>query len=238
MELEIYILALLQRSDHSMIAFVNSGSVATTSSSYTVGGGQSRLLVLYATAGSTDTQSAVTYGGQSMTLIAKGIQNSDRYGYLWYLLNPPSGSNAFSITDAGFLIGECADYTGVLQTTPNTSGTAGANGATSIAKSVTTTLDNCWLIGGNFCSGGAGGNWTMQGTAVIRKQNPLAVGNPNQAIFDSNADQTPAGSHSLGIDFSIAWTDTFLIVAAFAPAPPIVSLATSPFTTPKGFIKF
>ena len=201
------------------IAFVSSGLVNTTTASYTVGSGSDRLLVLYLVGGiNTDTISAVTYAGVSMTLIGKINAGANRFVYLWYLLNPASGSNAFSITDGGNLNnGACSDFTGVLQSgQPDASGTNTGLVVTSISKTLTTVADNCWLVGGCFISSGI--TLTAGADTTVRQQN-----GQNAALFDSNAAKTPAGNHSLTMSMDPAATDAAIVAASFAPsggAPP------------------
>lgn len=197
------------------IAFVNSGAVATITSSYTVGSGSNRLLLLAVVGGiNVDTVSAATYAGASMTLIAKLNTNGDRYLYLFYLLAPTSGSNAFSITDGGnFNNGFAADYTGVKQSLqPDASGTNANTATATISKAVTTVADNCWLVSCVFGSGGsptliAGANTTIRTQAA-----------QNSAIADSNTAETPPGSFSQAFNFTNATSDNVMIVASLAPA--------------------
>ena len=198
------------------IAFVNSGAVANITASYTVGGQANHLLVLTVVGGlNVDTVSAATYGGQSMTLVVKLNTNSNRYLYMFYLLNPPSGSNAFSITDGGnFNNGFAADYSGVKQSgQPDASGTNAATTTASISKAITTLANNCWLISATFVAAGAT-TLSAGANTTIRTKN-----GESSAIGDSNAPQTPPGSFSQAYSSSGTWDDAVIINASFAPAP-------------------
>jgi len=198
------------------VAFVNSGAVATSSSSYTVGSGSNRLLVLVVVGAiDSDDITGANYGGVAMTLVDKLIAGAgSRYSYMFYLLNPASGSNAFDVTGSGFNNGHCADYTGVLQSgQPDVSGKASNTGQTSISKAITTVADNCWLVSHESNRGGSP-TLTAGANTTIRNQN----GN-SSAIADSNGAQTPAGSFSQAFSFGTAPTDAKIIVASFSPAP-------------------
>lgn len=103
----------------------------------------------------------------------------------------------------------CASYTGFKQTTPlNTSNKGGSSSTSSQSISVTTTVDNCWLIGfaytGNTMSAGTG--TTLRGGSVAGILN----------VIDSNGPTTPAGSDSLVVTQTASFAG--MIVAAFEPA--------------------
>jgi hypothetical protein len=70
----------------------------------------------------------VTYGGQAMTSCGAASSNptSHDYAAVWYLVNPPTGSNSLAITVAGTITDiyrNLVAFTGVNQTTPVRAGT-------------------------------------------------------------------------------------------------------------------
>ena len=79
--------------DNSVDGGNNGGSTASLTYSYTVGSGSNRLLVVNLIGDtSADDISSVTYGGTAMTLVGKVQAPSNNWQYLYYLLNPSSGS--------------------------------------------------------------------------------------------------------------------------------------------------
>ena len=197
------------------ISAIGSATIGSTTASYTVGAEANHLLALVVVGGlNTDTVSAATYGGQSMTLTGKCVANANRYLYIFHLLNPPSGANAFNITDGGnFNNGFAMDYAGVNQSgQPDASGTVAGTAVTTLSKTLTTTADNCWLISGIFAA--ASGNLTAGANTTIRLQN-----GQSSASADSNSVQTPPGNFAQTFNSSGTWADASLIVAAFSPAP-------------------
>lgn len=70
----------------------------------------------------------VTYGGQAMTACGPASHNSTSHDYaeVWYLVNPPTGSNTLAITVSGTITDiyrNLVSFTGVNQTTPVRPGT-------------------------------------------------------------------------------------------------------------------
>jgi hypothetical protein len=161
-----------------------------------VGSGSDRLLVvgvLGDVGGGADDVS-VTYNGVSMSLGVKNVNGSvNRLVYLFYLLNPDSGSHnvAVSAGSSHLLTGAAVHYTGVGSL--DTTGTNQTSGS-SITTTITTGEDNCWtvLVGGKSYDGQAptaGSGTVLRGAADATF---LTMG-----ICDSNAAITPAGSTSL-----------------------------------------
>lgn len=168
--------------------------------------GTNRLLTVFLDLNSPGSATAVTYNGVQMTQMGTDITIGGRTVQLWYLLNPASGANIISVTFTGsFLRVAAASYTGVKQTgQPEVQ----AQNATGSSQAVTTTSDNDWLIGFGVNDAGAvgvGANTTLRVNTG---------GNTSYAIIDSNAAQTPAGSHSL----TITGATPAINVGGFAPA--------------------
>ncbi len=203
----------------------NGGTTNSLTHAYTCGSGSNRLLVvgfLGDSIGGNDDITGVTYASIAMTLaVKKTTGGTNRLQYIYYLLNPASGSNnvVISCTNNHYLIAVAADYTGVKQsgqpdaTNTNISGTAGA---TTLTTSVTTVADNSWAI--LLESSYQGGPAATAGTGATFRIAGAAFGEPS--IFDSNGAVHPAGSYSMTTN--AAATFGFYImhtVASFAPAP-------------------
>lgn len=214
------------------IAFVNAADLGNNSgnlnltSAYTVGGGTNRLLVVavIGDTGANDNIVGVTYGGVAMTLAAKHA-GGERYTYLYLLLNPASGPNNVVVNNgntATWIIAGAADYTGVRQSAqPDATATNISAATTTLTTAITTVADNCW---------------TILATQNVGTSGPAAAGTGSTAralpslndggFFDSNAAQTPAGSHSMQTT-TAGNADIVHVMASFAPdtGAPVVSNA-------------
>lgn len=160
-----------------------------------------------------DTVTGITYNGVAMTRVpTNGIANDggDRRDYMYYLINPATGSNNVVITTTGTDIWGCSiSYTGSHQTTPINGSAKQEGQASPITTSVTTTEDNCWSI-----------LWTgfnRQATAstgsTLRATNATVT---SSRMFDSNGPKTPAGAQAMTT--TIASDVGTQIQVAFAPS--------------------
>ncbi len=175
---------------------------------YTCSSNPNRLLIVSfigdISSGNDDITS-VTYNGVSMILGASspsicGDSSSNRFHYVYYLLNPATGTNVVAITwtNVHFIGVVAADYSGISQVgQPDnvTTHTSALGSATSLTTSLTTVANNCWIIlgeasyeGGTSPTSGAGS--TLRVTGVL-----TTAGEPS--IFDSNGPITPAGLTSI-----------------------------------------
>ena len=157
---------------------------------------------------SSDLISAVTYGGQSMTLMQKDQGSADRWGYVWGLLNPPTGTqNLVCTRDGTTYIGRTmAFYEGVKTSgLPDATATNSRASTGAVSTSITTVADNCWLVG----YGKSGTATLSAGTGTTQRENLSGFG-----VFDSNGAKTPAGSYSLEVNVT---NQGGLIVVSFAP---------------------
>lgn len=193
----------------SASAFSATGSV-TWSHTCT---GSDRLLVV-GVYDSADHVTGITYNGVAMTFINKLLMTgaaAGQYIYLYYLLNPASGANnvvaSESSTDG--LYGIASSYTGVKQSAqPDANNTQATSSATSLTTSLTTIANGAWIMGFAY------GTTVVAGTNTILRTGPHA----GLKMFDTNAAQTPAGSHSIQTTESPA---SFIghVIASFAPVP-------------------
>lgn len=174
----------------------SSSSTNVTWSHTCTGSDRFLYLFVFATGG---TPSA-TYNGVSMTL---ETSNSGTAGYSFSLMNPASGANTVSISaSSGILGGVATSYTGVAQSSAVDVKNFTNVNATTIALSLTSTVDNCWFIAG----GSAPTTGMSAGTNTTQRANPSFTGGTPTALFacDSNGPKTPAGSLTLNMNTSNA----------------------------------
>lgn len=200
------------------IAFDASTTMSNTSSFSHTCTGTDRLLVVQIRtqiSGGGDCVTGVTYNSVAMTRIntIRSETNNER-GYLYQLVAPATGANTVTITTSGgpSVVAGATSYTGVAQSSPiDTSGSLSQGSGTSISVSVTTTVDNDWLVGCGDGVTGAGSNFTPGSNTTERSEFD------RNFVFDSNGPQTPTGSYSQ----NYSWTGserTYMLVAAIKPA--------------------
>ena len=203
--------------DNSVDGGNNGGSTTSLTYSYTVGSGSNRLLVVNLIGDtSADDISSVTYAGTAMTLVGKVQAPSNNWQYLYYLLNPASGSNNVVITagSSHYLISEAASWYNVKQSAQpdaSTTNTAAAT-STSVTTSLTTVASGSLVVQGLWSYGhlaaGAGATPILTDTAF-----------GGAGIFvSSGSPVSPAGNVSM-TTISDGTSSTGVIMASFAPAP-------------------
>jgi len=196
------------------IAFdaVSSGGGGGTSQtfSHTCTGTNRLLFVGGMNQESSSTITGVTYDGVALTEIDSSSQTNNSVS-LWYLIAPSTGANDVVVTrstSTDALLGVGVSYTGCLQSgVPDSYNTGGAGSGTSLSIATTTVADNCWITGifrNEVAVNVAGDNTTMRNSSSI-------------SMGDTNADQSPAGSHSIGVTWSGSGRNVG-VVASFAPA--------------------
>ncbi len=175
--------------------------------------GSDRHLCVYVYA-STNNITGASYNGVSMTQVDNLLMTggaAGQYIYMYTLENPASGANNVTVTSSSGMGGyiSAVSYTGAAQTgQPDASNKGGSSSTSSQSVSVTTTVDNCWLVGfaytGNTMSAGTG--TTLRGGSVAGILSAI----------DSNGVTTPAGSDSLIVTQTASFAG--MIVASIAPA--------------------
>ena len=165
---------------------------------------------------------SVTYNGVAMTAIsgAPSSHQSNITEYLYYLVNPATGTNNIVITPAGSVDevdANCASYTGATQSgQPDSVGkTQNFAGTTSITLSTTVGVDNSWAVGFARWEGSS----PSDGTGTTHRG---SFGN-GCAIFDSNS-ALATGSRSLIINFTSSVNSG--LIASFSPSAPATSIKT------------
>lgn len=194
------------------IAIDTSDTAATTGTSitksYTATG--SNLLMMVAVASDTgDTCTGVTYNGVSLPQIGK--RNEDGTGAYVYMYGDAVSAGTADVvasfsgnSDASICI---ATYTGASSAIDNHT-TNGSASTSSLATSITTFADNCWLVVS------ANGQRTISaGTGAFLRQ--IAAIN-QRALLDSNGALSPAGSHSITVNQSSA-NKMGVVVVSIAP---------------------
>ncbi len=192
------------------------GSGATSETfSHTCSGTNRLLFVGGFNQEASSTITGVTYDGEALTEIASSSQTNNSVS-LWYLIAPATGANDVVVTRSSStdaLIGVAVSYTGAKQSgVPDSDNTGGSSSGSSLTISTTTVEDNCWITGifrNEVAVNSAGSNTTMRNSSSI-------------AMGDTNADQSPAGSYSIGTTWSGSGRNVG-VVASFAPAPAAVT---------------
>jgi hypothetical protein len=198
----------------------NNGAISL-STSFTVASGSNRLMVFVI--GHNGSISSVTYAGVAATKLTS--QNSANYGTLdfWYLISPATGANTVAVSGSGgFAVGTWASYTGVSQSSfPNAQSKQDpAFPPTPLVGSVTTTVANCWLIGGYYTAftSPSGFFAGAAGTTLREQQHLTSTTEYTSGLFDSNGVRT-IGSQSLSGGFTGGSPgDVANIMVSIAPA--------------------
>jgi hypothetical protein len=150
-----------------------------------------------------------------MTLLGKVQASANDWQYLYYLVNPPSGSNSIVVTAGSphYLISQAASWFNVAQTaqpdafTTNT----GAATSTSITTSLTTVAAGSLVVQGiwsyGHLAGGAGATPILTDTAFDGAGIFVSTGSP----------VSPPGNVAM-TTISDGAASTGVIMASFAPA--------------------
>jgi hypothetical protein len=176
-------------------------AVTQNSFAHTITGSNPVLIVGVAFATGTDISGTPTYNGVNMTLITSvsiGGTTFDK-AYLYGAIAPATGTHNVVINNTGganFIYAACASYTGAGQISPFDTSATNIGTGTTLSQSVTTTVDNDWLIA-HFVGGTLGSNLTAGASTTVRASGPAW-----NAIGDSNAAKTPPGSYSLAVNAS------------------------------------
>jgi len=181
--------------------------------SHTTSGNNRILFVSILSLNAADIVSWVTYGGNAMARIwwAK-LGVGTEWTYLYYIVAPTVGVNNIVVTTSisTTIFADSTSYTWAKQTAqPNASATNVIAGVTWPQTSVTSTEDNCWLVGVFRSSPET--QTPVAGTTFRWGVNTTIV------IWDSNWPKSPTGSYSLGVTNYVS--NGIQIVAAFWPVP-------------------
>ena len=182
----------------------------TRSFSHTTSGTNRILFVGILTTTSLDVITSVTYAGNAMTRVwwAKLLIGTE-WSYLYYINNPTIGANNVTINTSSSttVYANAVSYTWANQSGINASATNVITNVSWPQTSVTTTVDNCWLV---WYFRSNPNNQTVSAGTTFRSWINLTM-----FVADSNWPKSPAGSHSLWMSNLIQnWIH---VVAAFWP---------------------
>jgi hypothetical protein len=194
----------------------NGGTTNSLTWSHTCAGSNRRIevgIVGDAASGGHDDITGVTYGGVALTLIGKNVNtNLNRMMYVYALLGPATGSHSVvvSCTNNHLLCGASVSFTGALQTalTDNTGITTTALAAHTMACTLTSVADNCWMLVFAHSSGSVGQPTAGAGTTQRTPAFSFSIG----AFLDSNGAVHPAGPTTLNVN----WTGNSAAIGGIA----------------------
>lgn len=196
--------------DYDFVTNASFGGSATTSKtfSHTCTGTNGLLFVNIGTGA--DVVTDVTYNSVAMTKITSFANDGALYTSMWYLIGPDTGANDVVITCSSStnIIPNAISYIGADQSSqPDVFGTDSSS-ANSATFSVTTTVDNDWLM--MFIRKNSGGNMAP-GTDTIERVDDSTYG---YHTFDSGKFRA-TGSNSLTASHTTS--TKYAITTAFKP---------------------
>lgn len=182
----------------------STGAQSATSSltvSHTTTSGTNGVLIVAVELQAGDNVTGVTFNGSALTQFNKVATTIASYeNYFYYLINPGSGVTAnvvVSCSGSRRIIALNVDYTGADQTTPMAVSTNHIATGTPGTLTLTTTVDNSWLIG--TCRANAT-NPTGPGADTV--EIARAATEQGYVLYDSGGAKTPTGSYTLNAAFS------------------------------------
>lgn len=217
---------------------VNPGTSLTWS--HTTAGTNRILFVAVFGNNPTDIITGVTYAGVPMELVNKRQVPSDRWVYLFALINPALGTNNIIVSASGStaIAGDSASYTGARQTNnPDVNTTNIASNQSSVSTSLTPLIDKSWTF---LVAKGSGGSAPIAGTGTKLR----ATGN-DMSIFDSDGPITPIALNTLIAQRASGIANWATVMATIVPFIPevtftidgiIFAVNTKTFTT-DGIVK-
>ncbi len=184
----------------STASYATSGSNVTNPTwSHTCSGSDRVLVVICTDPNNGANHDSATYGGQAMTKAVESAQYGGGSTSVWYLINPPTGSNTVSF-NGGTTRWMCGSisYTGA-DVSDISDGTC-SNGGTSISAtscSITTSRDKSVIIGG----GGGTGNFTWSAANGLTQRYNVQDGITYHGVGGTEQKVT-AGAEITGISAS------------------------------------
>jgi hypothetical protein len=182
----------------------------------TLASGDSVLVAVFSNRlGGGDTLSGITWNGVAMTLAVKFKWHSsvDGYIYIYYMLNPASGSHNLvasfsSAIDSTFLAGFA--YSGTNNASfPDNSVTVGPTSSSPITGTLTPTVANSWTL--FACANNSG--FTAESDTVVQSTGFMFVTDSNGVV---------TGSKSMTGSFSSDSAGGIMISIAPAVSPPLI----------------
>lgn len=195
--------------EYTSYAVQASGTSVSFSHTVTAGDELALVVVVNAMSHQIDTDpfdvSSVTYNGENLTQAFEQdhYQNNRDYATsIWYLLDPPTGSNTVAVTTNNgihdWVVGALT-FSGVNQSDPiGDFDGAGGSGVSSLTASLTTESDNSFIVGGAANRGDWGTLSLSSGTEVFSVNN----GNTGDTGLNGLAgylETTTAGSYNFTV---------------------------------------
>ncbi|MCW4004630.1 MAG: hypothetical protein NWE95_12040 [Candidatus Bathyarchaeota archaeon] len=151
---------------YNTINFDSQNSEVSTSGNsiswtHTTSAGSDRILlvaidIFRASGGSPTTITSITYGGTALTPLATAVYDSNPRvrSYVYYLLNPASGTRTISVNFASstYAVGGSITYTNVDQTTPFLTSNTNTGSGTSQSVTVTAVGEHTKVLFGHLAS--------------------------------------------------------------------------------------
>lgn len=181
-------------------SFTFNASASNITYSHTCSGSD-RILFVGVSVRSTRTVTSVTYNGVAMSQSGSTSGTTGILNYLFYLVNPTTGTNTVSITQsaADTITSSSISYTGARQILqPDATSVGGPTTTTSYSQSVTTIKDNCWAVLYGDASSGAA--ITAGSNTIVRNQPEIAF--TGAFLIDTNSAKTPNGVDTLNVTSS------------------------------------
>lgn len=164
--------------------------------------------------GGAGTVTGVTYAGSAAAQTQTWGPTGGRKMDMWDKTATATGANNVVVSYGNSVYSDVnsLSYSGVDQTNLEDTSTQ-SNGASPRTVSITTTADNCWLVG-SASDLGTGPATASTGTTSRGTAGAMRIG-------DSNGAKTPAGSHSM------AWTGSGTINALMIAVKPAASASVN-----------
>jgi hypothetical protein len=202
-------------------------STGTTSLTFnlTVANQPNRLLVLWVF-GVGASPTSVDFNGDALT--SWNNHSFSSHFRVYYLYAPDVGTSTLTINFSGstHVYAVASVYNGVKQSSfPDASNRTSANTGTSLTGSVTTTVDNCWVIGGSYVLGATtytDNDPTSGDTRRAQQDNGGGSSKYGIACFDKNAATSPAGGSNIGYNTATT-SDIYAITFSIAPSSPVIN---------------
>ena len=214
---------LLSKGNITFDAASNSGGQSGVSSfswNHTASGLNRLLVVGVVTSDGANlrTVTRITYGGKALTK-ARNDLSGNRDAEIWYLANPPGGTNSVSVTltaSVDRVMGGAISFNGADQTSPLDANNGTTGDSTAPSVDVVTKTNGAVVVDSLFyrddttdasCTAGAGQT----------KQVTVTNGASSQFGMSNKGPQSPAGSVTMSYSCTGASTPWIISAAAFKP---------------------
>lgn len=172
--------------------------------------------------------SGVTYGGQNMTLLSTVTNGNGVVHSLWGLQAAPAGTQTVVISapSASNVQAGVITYSGVSAsaTFPNVANTNSSGSTSSVTTSLTTTINNCILVGFGGRQG-SGASSVSEGTGTTNVSFLDNIGQSWMMVESNPLSTGTAGSKSLQV---VSGDNADMVLAVIALAPSVSSPSPSP----------